>query len=380
MSSTTATDWSNTSVTGYMSPSVMAKGEFIEVSGNDLATAGSIRFVTNADGNTHYTLANLSTADKTIKKRNVRRNALIGWINKYQNPANWLNGAVPDALDMAETLKILKFPRKNIHVLLDGEATTDGILKGLDWLTKDAQPGDVLIFFYSGHGSQVYDINGDEEDRIDEIICPADIDFDNEKYITDDVLHDYFTNKVPSGTRTDVILDSCFSGTATRAVAGVSDGWINKNVKRRQRFMPPPPQHLFQINSTIPQFTKIIRFGTGLVITNGDDKKPEASEGQQHNCLLSGCDKNQYSEEVEMDGGEIRGVLTYYFTRILRRSNGDITRGEAFSILKSSVANDGFTQRPTLEVPVDHPEAVDLFFFRKASEVDQASEVKPPKK
>lgn len=38
----------------------------------------------------------------------------------------------------------------------------------------DQQPGDSLFFHFSGHGSQQYDRNGDEEDGYDETICPTD--------------------------------------------------------------------------------------------------------------------------------------------------------------------------------------------------------------
>ena len=51
------------------------------------------------------------------------------------------------------------------------------------------QPGDVLVFHYSGHGSQVPDRHGDEvDDGLDEIICPYDLDWDDP--FTDDDLYD----------------------------------------------------------------------------------------------------------------------------------------------------------------------------------------------
>lgn len=35
--------------------------------------------------------------------------------------------------------------------------------QGIQWLMADQQPGDSLFFHFSGHGSQQYDRNGDEE-------------------------------------------------------------------------------------------------------------------------------------------------------------------------------------------------------------------------
>ena len=42
------------------------------------------------------------------------------------------------------------------------------------WLIADAQPGDALFLHYSGHGSQVEDVSGDEESGFDQTMVPAD--------------------------------------------------------------------------------------------------------------------------------------------------------------------------------------------------------------
>jgi uncharacterized caspase-like protein len=34
-----------------------------------------------------------------------------------------------------------------------------------NWLIKDCQAGDTLLFHYSGHGATVKDTNGDETDK-----------------------------------------------------------------------------------------------------------------------------------------------------------------------------------------------------------------------
>jgi hypothetical protein len=290
---------------------------------------------------------------------------LIVGINDYENPANQLNGCVNDAYDVAETLKILHFPPSHIKLVLDRKATTKGILAGLSWLTKDAVAGDVLVFAYSGHGSYVVDLNDDELDKKDEIICPCDIDWDTETYITDDKLFEYFTKKCPPGVRCDVFLDSCFSGSATRSLNN------NRDEQRKQRFLPPPADHQFRANSMIPLFTDIKPFGRA--ITTLETGKKDIEQVTQNNCLWSGCQEWQTSAEDYMDG-KVRGVLTYYLMKIFRASNGDITRGQAYSILRSTIAKDGWDQVPNLEVP--NAEAINIFPIRKISEVDRESEVK----
>lgn len=44
----------------------------------------------------------------------------------------------------------------------------------MKWLVDDAQPNDSLFLFYSGHGSQVIDRDGDEVHGKDKAICPLD--------------------------------------------------------------------------------------------------------------------------------------------------------------------------------------------------------------
>lgn len=312
----------------------------------------------------HFTLANLepkaTTATTTTKRRNVRRKFLGVGINVYENPNNNLNGCVADIQDSANTLKMFGFPASRQKILINEQATTEGILKGLDWLVKDTADGDVLIFHYSGHGSQVADLDNEEHDGYDEIICPYDISWNNKKYITDDQLYQYFTSKVPASVRTDVILDSCFSGSATRSFNMFALG----NQGMKQRYLVPPVNHRSRINSMVPAMTDINRFGDKSITSN------------QNNVLWSGCQEYQVSWELLLNG-QVRGAFTFYLMNILRDFRGNASRGEIYSVVRSRMADDGFDQVPNLEIP--NEEALNLFPFRKASEVDMMSEIKPKK-
>jgi len=147
------------------------------------------------------------------------KKALLVGINRYPDPANELKGCVNDVRQMADTLKNrYGFPGDgNLRILTDARATTKAILDGLAWLTAGASPGDSLVFHYSGHGSQVPDRNGDETtDRLDEILCPYDLDWDHP--LTDDDLAAACAG-VPQGALLTVILDCCHSGTGLRDFA-----------------------------------------------------------------------------------------------------------------------------------------------------------------
>jgi hypothetical protein len=42
------------------------------------------------------------------------------------------------------------------------------------WLPSVSRPGDTVLIFFSGHGLQIPDDNGDEPDGLDEVLCPHD--------------------------------------------------------------------------------------------------------------------------------------------------------------------------------------------------------------
>jgi hypothetical protein len=128
----------------------------------------------------------------------MAQKALLVGIDNY-SPPNKLPSCVRDAKEFADRLKtVYKFD--GIRILLDSEATKKGIEGGLEWLFQGADPGDRLVFFYSGHGYS-YAKGGVYE----EALVPQDGQF-----FTDDELSAR-TQMLPPGILT-VILDACFSG------------------------------------------------------------------------------------------------------------------------------------------------------------------------
>lgn len=65
--------------------------------------------------------------------------------------------------------------------------TRYNIIRAMKWLVCGAQPGDSLVFQYAGHGTQVKDTDGDEDDELDETICPVDYEEKGVGPIIDDV-------------------------------------------------------------------------------------------------------------------------------------------------------------------------------------------------
>lgn len=78
-------------------------------------------------------------------------------------------------------------------------------------LVNGCQPGDSLVFHYSGHGSRQRNYNGDEVDGYDETLCP--LDFETQGMIVDDEINTTIVRPLPRGVKLHAIIDSCHSGT-----------------------------------------------------------------------------------------------------------------------------------------------------------------------
>lgn len=100
------------------------------------------------------------------------------------------------------------------------------IMAELARLSERAAPGDTVLFYFSGHGSQAPDMDGDEGGGADEILLPRDATGWNgavamvENAILDDELHDWANALTARGVRLVAILDACHSGTGFRAAGG----------------------------------------------------------------------------------------------------------------------------------------------------------------
>jgi len=155
--------------------------------------------------------------------------ALVVGISDYINFDDVEGGDLPGAEHDARRIRdvlVMRggFPESNVRMLLNQEATRDAIEEGItDWLVGNARPGDNVVIFYAGHGSQMWDEDGDEDDGLDETIAPADVVASSTEFdISDDQFNDWLgmlpTNNVL------VVLDNCNSGTGTRDVTPFSKG------------------------------------------------------------------------------------------------------------------------------------------------------------
>jgi len=119
-----------------------------------------------------------------------------------------LKAAVNDALSMSE---IARSQNYTSHLLINEQATSDALTAFMLQQTSDLSRGDVVLLTYAGHGTNAtFDLEGDEEDGLDEAWCLYDGLF------LDDQVYSLL-KKFKAGVRVKIITDSCQNATIYRA-------------------------------------------------------------------------------------------------------------------------------------------------------------------
>ncbi len=266
----------------------------------------------------------------------MAKRALLVGINKYRVPGNDLRGCVNDVRDMQDALvRFHGFARGDITVLTDRAASTKAMRTKISALVARGKKGDVLLFHYSGHGSNVPDQDGDEADHRDEILCPADLDWKDP--LTDDWLRKTFDG-LKKGVNLTVIMDCCHSGSNTR-----------------EFHLPDSP--------SIPRYLAspwdLVASESGRKLTGkvrgGLRRSPRAKRRKNDviaanltEVLLTGCRDTQTSADADF-GSRYNGALTYYVVAAIKRAEGKLTHRELRAQVRTLLRRDEFSQVPQLE-------------------------------
>ncbi|XP_071724649.1 metacaspase-9-like [Rutidosis leptorrhynchoides] len=320
----------------------------------------------------------------STKQRKVA--VLVGC--NYANTKNELRGCINDVVAMHEILvQRFGFEEKNIQVLTDAAEskvlpTGINIKAALNRMIDEALPEDVLFFHYSGHGTRIPSVKPAHPFRSDEAIVPCDFN------LITDVDFREMVNRIPKGASFTMLSDSCHSG-----------GLIDKEKEQIGPFASikdniSPILNSF-IQKTIPfdsvlqhlqSLTKINTqdIGTHLLESFGGNaslkfrlppplemdifKSLKGDEG----ILLSGCQANETSADIQGGGGKPHGAFTYAVQEALKDwpikglSNREVVM-KAREVLKSQGL---IEQHPCLYCSDDNANAV---FLCQSSDQKKAS-------
>jgi hypothetical protein len=231
------------------------------------------------------------------------KKAVCTGINDYPGTANDLYGCANDAQDWGKIFEDLGFA---VTVFTDSKVTKARVLTALKDLADNSQTGDVLVFSYSGHGTQVKDISGDEPDGYDEAL-----------YLYDGTLIDDDIRDAIRNLNEDAIFvfisDSCFSGTVTR-----------NSCEFRRKFVQTEPE----LKNTV----------VCKIFEPREDMKE---------ILLSGCKDNEYSYDAYIDG-RYGGAFSHYAQKAFK-DNPKATYNEWYAELRKHLPTTNLPQTPQLE-------------------------------
>jgi hypothetical protein len=201
--------------------------------------------------------------------------------------------------------------------------TYDNIVQAFRKLEESALPGEQIYIHYSGHGGKVKTLPGHREfipDKlIDEALVPMDLGNDEGRYLRDIELAFLLQKLVDKGLYVTIVLDSCHSGSATRAWG---PGPANKdNVRGSATIDNRPRPSLVASDEELAKHWKRLAELDERDFFVGSGWLPDP----QGYVLLAACRSNEGAHEYAFDGLNKRGALTYWFLASLKKFGDGVT-------------------------------------------------------
>ena len=247
-------------------------------------------------------------------------------VGKHAHAAYNLPGIDKDLYMMRDAAEYLGFASRNIRTLQDENATLAAFRRELQRLGK-ATYGDrdrVLIYF-SGHGAQAPDDDGDEADGQDEILVFHDTrpeDGALRSFLRDDEFGALLAGvKAPNVL---VLVDACHSGSTTKSFPGIAaigvpkflhnpaSAYIGGSVRARSLVPEPRPTHVLLSAAADNELAQATKQGSAFTLGVSEAVKAARdagsltpkqlqqavaqhidellTRGQVHNPQLSGAD------------------------------------------------------------------------------------------
>ncbi|XP_017235750.1 metacaspase-2 isoform X2 [Daucus carota subsp. sativus] len=258
-----------------------------------------------------------------------RKKAVVCGVS-YLGQKNYLEASSSDARSIKDFLvNNLKFPEASIFLLTEDEEdpsripTRINIFRALKWLVESCQPGDSLVFYYTGHGSKERDFDGDEIDGFDEVLCP--VDYQTAGKITDDEINATIVRPLPPGAKLHGIIDCCFSGTVldlpflSKTDSKGTSRWVDQRI----------------------QYAAYKGTSGGIAIS------------------ISSCTDHQKSGDTTAFTGKSTGALTYSFIHALRKQP-NITYGSLLNSMRTTITQVQQRDQPPQEPQISSTEKFDI--------------------
>lgn len=258
----------------------------------------------------------------------MTKKALCIGINDYPGTDSDLEGCVNDSCDWAAVLEKLGFRTQK---MLNRTATGKAMRKAIRSLVTGAGKGDSIIIQYSGHGSFVPDLDGDEPDGTDECLCPYDVR--TRGPITDDELFELLRPR-ETGVKVVMISDSCHSGTVARFAPIVTPPTIlgGNAPQRKVRFLPP--------SVYLPR-REAAKLGARRAL------RASSPPGRYAALLMAGCRDTEYSYDAYFQGRP-NGAFTFVALQALAKLPANATYADWHKKIRTMLPSRQYPQTPNL--------------------------------
>ncbi|WP_321206732.1 caspase family protein [Tolypothrix tenuis] len=310
----------------------MKRRHFLQFAGSALATLGLSQWDIMQQGERYQQVLAQSTK---------RKLALLVGINEYKGIPE-LYGCVNDVQLQRELLiHRFGFNPQDILTLTDQKATRKGMLTAFEeHLIKQAKPGDVVVFHFSGHGSRVRDRDRDTEDGLNSTLVPIDGNLppgypQQGGQVQHIMGHTLFL--LMSALKTEnvtVVLDSCHAGGAKRGNFRV------RSIDGGEKLLPSTAELEYQrrllgkLGLSPQKFIELRRKGVAKGV------------------VIASAKRDQYAADASFDDFNA-GAFTYLFTQYLWQQPGDEAINRAIANISRSTTifarQSGNFQEPELE-------------------------------
>jgi caspase domain-containing protein len=268
----------------------------------------------------------------------MAKRALVAGINDYSNwnsgvqiggmtlSAPNLNFCDADADSFAQLLKD-GFLFDDVTLLKDSQATSQAILDGMKTILGKSVAGDVMCFYFSGHGGRMPENAGTSSTRYYETIVPY-----NTSMITSMDVATIADSLPPSEVNFTLVLDSCHSG--GMFLSPDSRGYICDQ-STAQAFQAAcqaiiPWICLLDAVALDGNVSNLVLQASGVCTMDVDASKDNPDNAKA--TLLSACDYGELSAEQASIG---HGFFTQAILDLVNASNFTISHPD---LLKSSVS------------------------------------------
>jgi tetratricopeptide (TPR) repeat protein len=150
-------------------------------------------------------------------------------VSEYQGRFSPLHYAHSDALSFYNLLRAgygTRFKQDTSLLFLNDRASSPRIYAGLNKLNAEIKKGDVLYFFFAGHG----DVEGDLINRPEYLLLKngPEMAYGAGGHLPASDLENYFLNFLYKGCRVVIVVDACRSGGIGRSLEAASNGGFLK--------------------------------------------------------------------------------------------------------------------------------------------------------